>query len=128
VNVTRENQGKIQQQKERALLCKQTNGRKQDQETVGTKTREEVKARHEEARGTAPMTVSLDNTWRWVNNLMPWQLYLWGNSHQLQTSLVGPKLFSGFLAEQKYILSKLVTEQFLKSPVCCIVTILTELL
>jgi hypothetical protein len=35
---------------------------------------------------------------------------------------------SGFLAEQKYILSKLITEQFLKSPVCYIVTILTELL
>lgn len=31
---------------------------------AGTKTREEVMARHEEARGTAPMIVSLDNTWR----------------------------------------------------------------
>jgi hypothetical protein len=96
---------------------------------AGTKAREEVKARHEEARGTAPMIVSLDNTWRQVNNFMPWQLYLWGNSPKHQPNRLGrSQTVSRFLAKQKYILSKLITEQFLKSPVFCTVTILTDLL
>jgi hypothetical protein len=42
--------------------------------------------------GTAPVTLSLGNTWRWMTSFIPWQLYLWRKNHHTNwTGLVGPR-------------------------------------